>query len=87
VRDRPGSVLEAFPEVTAGLTGRSSSAILKFESHAASFRGALLREPGIHNHEGYGFRARHLAVAPWNDWAKLVNRFAHMISFTESLYW
>jgi hypothetical protein len=27
-----------------------------------------------------------LRVAPRNDWAKLVNRFAHMISFTESLY-
>jgi hypothetical protein len=46
-----------------------SSTFLNFESYAASFRGALLREPGIHNHgaEGYGFRARHLTVAPRND--------------------
>ena len=27
-----------------------SRAISKFESYAVSFRGALLREPGIHNH-------------------------------------
>jgi hypothetical protein len=40
-----------------------------------SFRGALLREPGIHNHDReYGFRAcaSKSAVADWdNDIAEL----------------
>jgi hypothetical protein len=39
-------------------------------------------EPGTHNHRawGYGFRVRHLAVAPRND-------SVHMIGLMESLHW
>jgi hypothetical protein len=48
---------------------------LTFNIRGWSFRGALLREPGIHNPDalhiiptcGYGFRARGQGPAPRND--------------------
>ena len=51
-----------------------------FNNFDRSFRGALLREPGIHNPDafriiptcGYGFRARGQEPAPRNDESRIL---------------
>ncbi len=59
-----------------------------FESYAASFRGALLREPGIHNHWP---RVMDSGLATWR-WRPGMTEpggcglRAHMIGFIESIH-